>query len=127
MPLGNALDLSCRHSVQPAFLHDLYERLLTALLLRHEERNVASLPYLGDRKIHCSKPCFIHDNVQYFSVLNIDGKAKGITIKNAQYPLENAEITWDYQYGISNQVLPGKTAEVITQEGCLLLVKVYRE
>ena len=127
MPLGNALDLSCRHSVQPAFLHDLYERLLTALLLRHEERNVASLPYLGDRKIHCSKLCFIHDNVQYFSVLNIDGKAKGITIKNAQYPLKNAEITWDYQYGISNQVLPGKTAEVTTQEGCLLLVKLYRE
>ena len=90
-------------------------------------RNVASLPYLGDRKIHCSEPCFIHDNVQYFSVLNIDGKAKGITIKNAQYPLKNAEITWDYQYGISNQVLPGKTAEVTTQEGRLLLVKVYRE
>ena len=78
-------------------------------------------------EIVSSEPCFIHDNVQYFSVLNIDGKAKGITIKNAQYPLEHAEITWDYQYGISNQVLPGKTAEVMTQEGCLLLVKVYRE
>lgn len=74
-----------------------------------------------------SQPVFIEQNIQYFSVLNIDGKAKGITIKNAQYPLENAEITWDYQYGISNQVLPGKTAEVMTQEGRLLLVKVYRE
>lgn len=74
-----------------------------------------------------SQPVFIEQNIQYFSVLNIDGKAKGITIKNAQYPLENAEITWDYQYGISNQVLPGKTAEVTTQEGRLLLVKVYRE
>ena len=78
-------------------------------------------------EIVSSEPCFIHDNVQYFSVLNIDGKAKGITIKNAQYPLKNAEITWDYQYGISNQVLPGKMAEVTTQEGRLLLVKVYRE
>lgn len=74
-----------------------------------------------------SQPVFIEQNIQYFSVLNIDGKAKGITIKNAQYPLEHAEITWDYQYGISNQVLPGKTAEVTTQEGRLLLVKVYRE
>lgn len=74
-----------------------------------------------------SQPVFIEQNIQYFSVLNIDGKAKGITIKNAQYPLENAEITWDYQYGISNQVLSGKTAEVTTQEGRLLLVKVYRE
>lgn len=74
-----------------------------------------------------SQPVFIEQNIQYFSVLNIDGKAKGITIKNAQYPLEHAEIIWDYQYGISNQVLPGKTAEVTTQEGRLLLVKVYRE
>lgn len=74
-----------------------------------------------------SQPVFIEQNIQYFSVLNIDGKAKGITIKNAQYPLENAEITWDYQYGISNRVLPGKMAEVMTQEGRLLLVKVYRE
>lgn len=74
-----------------------------------------------------SQPVFIEQNIQYFSVLNIDGKAKGITIKNAQYPLENAEIIWDYQYGISNQVLSGKTAEVTTQEGRLLLVKVYRE
>ena len=90
------------------------------------EMNLAPLQ-AGYMEVVSSKLCFIHDNVQYFSVLNIDGKAKGITIKNAQYPLENAEITWDYQYGISNQVLPGKTAEVITQEGCLLLVKVYRE
>ena len=106
----------------------------------HSLGNISALLYLtglgkkaliiddySSMEVVSSKLCFIHDNVQYFSVLNIDGKAKGITIKNAQYPLKNAEITWDYQYGISNQVLPGKTAEVTTQEGRLLLVKVYRE
>ena len=106
----------------------------------HSLGNISALLYLtglgkkaliiddySSMEVVSSKLCFIHDNVQYFSVLNIDGKAKGITIKNAQYPLENAEITWDYQYGISNQVLPGKMAEVTTQEGRLLLVKVYRE
>ena len=36
-----------------------------------------------------------------------------------------AEITCEYQYGISNEVLPGKTAEVSVQTGRLLLVKVY--
>ena len=106
----------------------------------HSLGNISALLYLtglgkkaliiddySSMEVVSSEPCFIHDNVQYFSVLNIDGKAKGITIKNAQYPLKNAEITWDYQYGISNQVLPGKMAEVTTQEGRLLLVKVYRE
>ena len=106
----------------------------------HSLGNISALLYLtglgkkaliiddySSMEVVSSKLCFIHDNVQYFSVLNIDGKAKGITIKNAQYPLKNAEITWDYQYGISNQVLPGKMAEVTTQEGRLLLVKVYRE
>ena len=39
------------------FSESRLECLLTAFLLRHEERNVASLPYFGDREIHCSKPC----------------------------------------------------------------------
>ena len=65
----------------------------------------------------------ISDEYSYFSLLNITGKASGITIKNAKYPLENAEIKQDYQYGISNEVLPGKTASVSVQDGCLLLIK----
>jgi thiamine pyrophosphokinase len=56
--------------------------------------------------------------------LNISGEARGITIEDAKYPLENGEITCDYQYGISNEVLPGRTAKVSVEEGRLLLVKV---
>ena len=59
----------------------------------------------------------------YFSLLNISGTAEGITIKNAKYPLENAAIQCDYQYGVSNEVLPGKTAEVTVAKGELLLIK----
>ncbi|MBQ4377598.1 MAG: thiamine diphosphokinase [Treponema sp.] len=65
----------------------------------------------------------VSDKYSYFSLLNITGLASGITIKNAKYPLENAEIKQNYQYGISNEVLPGKTATVSVQEGCLLLIK----
>lgn len=60
----------------------------------------------------------------YFSVLNISGTASGVTIKNAKFPLENAEISCEYQYGISNEVLPGCTAEVSVRNGNALLIKV---
>ena len=72
----------------------------------------------------CEKPCIIDDSYAYFSLLNISGKASGVTIRGAKYPLEDAEIMCEYQYGVSNEVLPGCTAEVIVGEGRLLLVKV---
>ena len=71
------------------------------------------------------KEALITDDYAYFSLLNITGRASGITIKDAKYPLENAEIKQDYQYGISNEVLKGKTAKVSVQEGCLLLIKIW--
>lgn len=52
----NLLNLTGRNSVKPAFLHDLNESLLASFLLRHKERNVTSLPYLGHRKINGSEP-----------------------------------------------------------------------
>lgn len=69
----------------------------------------------------------IEDRYAYFSLLNITGSARGITIKNAKYPLENAEITQEYQFGISNEVLPRKTATVCVEEGELLLIKVWEK
>ena len=72
----------------------------------------------------CEMPCIIDDSYVYFSLINISGTARGVTIRGAKYPLENAEITCEYQYGVSNEVLPGCTAEVSVGEGRLLLVKV---
>lgn len=67
----------------------------------------------------------ITDEYSYFSVLNIWGTARKITIRNALYNLEDAEIPPSYQYGVSNEVLKGKKAEVSAKEGCLLLVKDF--
>ncbi len=67
----------------------------------------------------------VPDSFSYFSLINIYGSAKGISIKNAKYPLDNAEITTDYQYGISNEVVKGSEAIISVNEGALLLVKVY--
>lgn len=69
---------------------------------------------------------YVEDCYPYFSLLNISGVAKGITVENAKYPLEDAEITCKYQYGISNEVLKGKTARIKVKEGRLLLVKIRK-
>ena len=53
--------------------------------------------------------------------------ARGIDITGANYPLENGEIRCDWQYGISNEVIPGGTATVSVREGSLLLMQVYRD
>lgn len=66
---------------------------------------------------------YIDDSFRFFSLLNITGIAKGITVKNAKYPLKDAEFTCGYQYGVSNEVLPGMRAEVTVKEGKLLLIK----
>lgn len=69
---------------------------------------------------------YLDGGFSYFSLINVTGKAEGITIKNAKYSLENAEIRTSFQYGISNEVIPGKTAEVRVGKGKLLLIKIRR-
>ena len=105
----------------------------------HTMGNISILLYLDSRgkkgmiiddysvmQIVSDEPVYIDDSYSYFSLLNISGTAKGIDITGAKYPLENGEITPEYQYGISNEVLPGKAAGVSVKEGRLLLVKVIR-
>ncbi len=70
------------------------------------------------------EPFFIKDNCSYFSVLTVAGDVSGVTIKNAKYPLENAKLSADFQLGISNEVLPGKTAEVSVEQGRVLVIVV---
>lgn len=78
----------------------------------------------SEMEIVSSKPAYVDSSFEYFSLINISGTAKGVTIKNAKYPLENAEITCEYQYGISNEVIPTKTAEISVSDGRLLLIKI---
>lgn len=78
----------------------------------------------SEMEIVSNEPAYVDDSFAYFSLLNITGVAKGITIENAKYPLNNAEIICEYQYGISNEVLQEKIAKVSVYEGKLLLIKV---
>ena len=104
--------------------------------LDHTLGNIAMLLYLdahgckgtiiddySEMEIVSSDPAYIEDKYAFFSLLNITGCAKGIMIQNAKYPLDDGEITCEYQYGVSNEVIPGKTAIVSVREGKLLLIK----
>lgn len=94
------------------------------LMLDARGNRAAALDDCSELEIVSDRPVRIENRYPYFSLLNISGLARGITIRNAKYPLSGAEITCEYQYGISNEVLPGMTAEVSVEEGRLLLVKV---
>lgn len=105
--------------------------------LDHTLGNVSILLYLdslskkgiiiddySEMEIVSTKCAYIDDTYAFFSLLNITGVAKGVSIKNAKYPLDNAQIECEYQYGISNEVIKGKRAEVTVSDGKLLLIKV---
>ena len=107
--------------------------------LDHTLGNVSILLYLdsigkkgiiiddySEIEIVSSESAYVEDSYAFFSLINITGTAKDVTIENAKYPLEHAEITCEYQYGVSNEVIPGKTAKIIISDGKLLLIKVRK-
>ncbi len=104
--------------------------------LDHTLGNVSILVYLdslglkgtilddySEMELVSAEPAYIEDTFPFFSLLNITGTARGITVENAKYLLQDAEITCEYQYGVSNEVTPGKTAMVSVKEGRLLLIR----
>ena len=97
---------------------------VSALLwLYHQRKTAVAVDDFSEMEIVSENAVQIPAHFPFFSLLNISGTAEGITIKNAKYPLDNAAIRCDYQYGVSNEVLPGKTAEVTVAKGELLLIK----
>lgn len=99
---------------------------ISALLYLYKSgKNAYLLDDYSEMEIVGTDPSYIPPSFSYFSLLCVDGNAGGVTIKNAKYPLENGSINCDYQYACSNEVLPGKTAEVSVKKGHLLLIKIF--
>ena len=107
--------------------------------LDHTLGNVSILLYLdslgkkgsiiddySEMEIVSDEPVSICDRYAFFSLLNITGCAKDITITGAKYPLVDAEISCEYQYGVSNEVLPSETATVSVKHGKLLLIEIHK-
>lgn len=132
-------DTDTVYAVKEAVKRGYEEFLLTGVIggrLDHSLGNVSILIYLHSLGLKASiiddyshmqivskEPVYIADSYAFFSLLNITGTARGITIENAKYPLQDGEITCEYQYGISNEVLPGRKASVSVRDGMLLLIK----
>lgn len=134
-------DTDTVYAVKEALSRGYSEFLLIGVIgnrLDHSLGNVSILLYLdahgkkgtilddySEMELVSDTAVYVPDSFSYFSLLNISGTAKGVTIEDAKYPLQNAEITCEYQYGISNEVLPNKTAKINVQNGKLLLIKVF--
>lgn len=70
-----------------------------------------------------SKPVEINDTYKFFSLACLFGRVSGVNIQGAKFPLEDGVIEPDYQYAVSNEVLPGETARVSVAGGEVLLIK----
>ena len=66
----------------------------------------------------------VADIYPFFSLVALEGEVHGVTIRNAKFGIENAVIGPGYQYATSNEPVPGKTAEITVEDGCLLLIKI---
>ncbi len=98
---------------------------LSALLyLENRGKNAVIIDDYSEMELVGRSPKYIDCSYPYFSLINLFGEADGVTVRNAKYPLENAKISAEYQYGVSNEPLPQKTAEVSVSKGKLLLIKI---
>lgn len=95
------------------------------VLLRRQGAHAVLLDDFSEMELVGAEPVTIPDSFAYYSLLNITGTARGVTETGCKFPLRDAEITSEYQYATSNEVLPGETAVVSVQEGLLLLIKVF--
>ena len=68
-------------------------------------------------------PGAVSEDWPYFSLLALEGTARGVTIENAAFPLEQGEIGCEYQYAVSNEPLPGGS-RITVEQGRLILMKI---
>ncbi len=66
----------------------------------------------------------VEEKYPFFSLIALEGEARGVTIRDAKFGLEDGSIGPDYQYATSNEVMPGKTADITVEDGRLLLIKI---
>ncbi len=57
-----------------------------------------------------------------FSMFALDPVVRGVTIRGMKYELENAELTYSFPIGCSNEIEGGRTASVSVENGTALVV-----
>ena len=126
-----------RYIVEKGYTDVLLAGVIGGKRPEHTFANIQTLNYLAHNRINAtaltatSQFMVINDGKivlpdmpgRFFSLFSMGDKAEGVSIKGAKYTLDDAEITSNYQYAVSNEVLPGQTAEISVKEGRLLLIK----
>ena len=97
------------------------------VMLREQEKRALLVDDYSEMELVGAEPVEIPERFPFYSLVNITGTARGITETGCKFPLDNGEIHCGYQYGTSNEVLPGQTAVVSVKEGLLLLIKDFPE
>ncbi len=96
--------------------------IYSLLMLKNAGKTAKILDDYSEMSIIASgEECRVKKGWRYFSLLNISGTARGISITGAKYELDGAEILPEYQYGISNEVMHDE-ALITLRDGILLLV-----
>ena len=97
------------------------------LMLHRQGKSALLVDDWSEMEVVGAEPVHVDGSFPFFSLLNVSGTARGVTVEDARYPLRDAEIRCTYQYGVSNEALPGRRARVRVGEGELLLVRVRQE
>ena len=97
------------------------------VMLREAGKRALLVDDYSEMELIGVEPVEIPERFPFYSLVNITGTARGITETGCKFPLRDAEIRCDYQYGTSNEVLPGQTAVVSVREGYLLLIRDFPE
>ena len=97
------------------------------VMLREQGKQALLVDDYSEMDLVGAEPVEIPERFPFYSLVNITGTARGITETGCKFPLDNGEIHCGYQYGTSNEVLPGQTAVVSVKEGLLLLIKDFPE
>ncbi|MCD7838972.1 MAG: thiamine diphosphokinase [Clostridiales bacterium] len=96
-------------------LEQIHKAGAEGLLL--DERN--EIRYLSQESITIANtPPFC-----YIGIIPIDRTLRGVTLRGVKYQVIDADFRRDATLGVSNEILPGQTAEITVKEGSALLVR----
>ena len=104
-----------------------FANVYTLLMLEELGKRAMIVDDFSEMEIVGNKPVLIDSSFPYFSLISLAGTARHVDIEDAVFPLTDGEIRSDYQYAVSNEVLPGKIVRVSVGEGKLLLIRIRRD
>ena len=105
------------------FDHSLVNAYMLIMLADRGCRGTVVDDYSEMELVRDGQTARVPDSYPFFSLVALEGPAKGVTIKGAKFCIGDAEIAPTYQYATSNEVIPGTEAQITVKEGSLLLIK----